>query len=432
MKKVFRSICVCGMTFLAVSLGNGQEVSEEVRVVAPAEQEVSRPFFLDMVVPLKFYAVPGHEFNIYFEGLICSPSNQFPVVLLQAGQGSHREIRYTWTPKREDVAKEYPFKIELRNALDEVLEVVSVPVHLAKPDAGAGQKIRLLCIGDSLTNASQYTAELLHLFGEKKEGGEEEKEKTETPGTGSTETTAATITGTEEKNPELILLGTNVPRSSIPENRHEGYGGWKFSDFNTRYELERVNPEKYNLRNSPFIFEVGGKVDFTRYFETYTENQKPDFVTIFLGHNDVANVTDQNREEAIEKIMVQAREFVSALRAALPEARIAVITPALPARQDAFGENYGTRINHWTYRKNCHLLSQKLIQEFSESPLKVSIIPAHLVVDAANGYPEQERPANARSSKKVFQQTNALHPNTEGYKQIADAIYAWMKVELSK
>jgi lysophospholipase L1-like esterase len=41
-------------------------------------------------------------------------------------------------------------------------------------------------------------------------------------------------------------------------------------------------------------------------------------------------------------------------------------------------------------------------------------------------------PANARTEQQVTRLANGVHPSAEGYRQIADTIYAWLSYRLSR
>ena len=63
---------------------------------------------------------------------------------------------------------------------------------------------------------------------------------------------------------------------------------------------------------------------------------------------------------------------------------------------------------------------------------KLFIIPVYVNLDCANNYPQNEEPVNARNTKKTKRDFNGVHPAAEGYYQIADSFYFWLKNELSK
>src|SRR5690606_4400590 len=134
--------------------------------------------------------------------------------------------RWTWTPTRDD-AGDHPLEIEVRDFNDRVVATGKTLVRVAPADAGAGKTIRVLCIGDSLTGASVYTERLLKL-------------------------------GNGESNPKVILLGT-AGKKGNPENRHEGYGGWRYRTFVEKWVPDADPNAPKKLGSSPFLFPENGK-----------------------------------------------------------------------------------------------------------------------------------------------------------------------------
>jgi hypothetical protein len=74
---------------------------------------------------------------------------------------------------------------------------------------------------------------------------------------------------------------------------HEGYGGWKWSDFLTKFAPVAATDTAGPLARkatSPFVFPSAdgktGVFDLNRYFRESCEGTPPDVVTFLLGIND--------------------------------------------------------------------------------------------------------------------------------------------------
>ena len=102
----------------------------------------------------------------------------------------------------------------------------------------------------------------------------------------------------------------------------------------------------------------------------------------------------------------------------------ATITPGA-FNQDAFGTNYQCSYTLWQWRKNHLYYHKKFLKAVKE--FNVGVIPIHAVVDGDNGYPEQDEAASMHCEKQILRQTNAIHPNPSGYKQMGDCVFAYMK-----
>ncbi len=213
-----------------------------------ADDAVPPPILPDCV-----WAAPGHETNMYFNGLFLSPASGQFLCEVTCDKGAQLGNRWTWIPKAED-AGDLPWSVEIRDLRGDPVANGRTKVKVARADSGAGRSIRLLAIGDSLTRPGIYAGELIVLF----EG---------------------------EANPLLTLLGTNKASESAQGNVHEGYGGWTWERFLTQYNPD-AKPEDYGNGSSPFVFLEPGKeptFDFLRYIREACAGVPPDFVTIFTA-----------------------------------------------------------------------------------------------------------------------------------------------------
>ena len=61
---------------------------------------------------------------------------------------------------------------------------------------------------------------------------------------------------------------------------------------------------------------------------------------------------------------------------------------------------------------------------------RLSLIPAFVNLDCLHNFPQREAAWNARTSLSGMRQCNGVHPSPEGYRQIGDAIYCWLKAQL--
>lgn len=145
------------------------------------------------------------------------------------------------------------------------------------------------------------------------------------------------------------------------------------------------------------------------------------------GPNDVFTATDQNRAAVVKVILGNAVKLVQAIRAAVPGAKIGIIAPLAPADQNAFGENYGTEFDYWTYRKNQAALLRGLMEQYAGREKEgVYFVPAYLGFDPEGDYPTATQPRNSRNAEPVTRQVNALHPAEAGYLHVADGIFSWL------
>ena len=77
-------------------------------------------------------------------------------------RGAQQEDRWTWTPKKGEAGK-YPFQIEVRDEENALIARAETTLIVTAADTGAGKPLSVLMIGDSLTHASVYPAQVLTL-----------------------------------------------------------------------------------------------------------------------------------------------------------------------------------------------------------------------------------------------------------------------------
>jgi len=319
--------------------------------------------------------------------------------------GRHQSERWTAVPTPEQVG-DHPLTVRIVTPdVQPVLEMTST-VHVIDPAAGAGREITLLCVGDSLTAASAYTARLVTLFA-------------------------------EDEAADATLIGESGPGGDTG-NRHEGYGGWTFRAFVENWADGQDQVEsggRMRRGRSPFLFEIDGRpqLDFQRYLDANNSGGPPDFITILLGCNDTFSATEADIEARIDAAFGYADQLIAALRAAAPDTEIGLLLLVPPAAgQDAFGANYTTSQTRWQYRRNQHRVVEREYETYGGREAEgLFLVPAFVNLDTVYGFPRAMVPANAHADVEIARMTNGVHPATAGYYQIGDTIYCWIKSRLA-
>lgn len=376
--------------------------------VALAQEVVDFPGDARLMLPPVIHALEGLEVNLYFDNAFLLLNPAAVAVDVNVKKGAQQTERWTWTPQADE-SGEYPLSLELRDSSNAVVARASSVVQV-RSRAFAGSRetpLSLLVIGDSLTAASVYPARILELA--------------------------------KEDGLPLHLVGTRGPgveEGSEPgEVRHEGYGGWTAERFATHF-TGKARGGPYRECGSPFLYKTDPaneketpKLDFPRYIADTNEGIMPDYVTILLGCNDTFHATDETIEERIDVFERHMETLIAMIRESAPATRIGLVLPMPPAgSQDAFGANYGSGQTRWQYQRNRHRLVERMASAFSNrEDGRIHLVPAHLNLDPVHGFPSVTVPANARSETQVGRLNNGVHPSAEGYRQIGDAIYAWVR-----
>jgi lysophospholipase L1-like esterase len=359
-----------------------------------------------LTVPRTLHAAPGGEINIYFDNIILAPDSGELFFQVECQKGRHDADRWRFTPGDNDIGA-FPLSLRVFDRNSKLLAGASTTVHVSPKDAGNDRGISLLMVGDSLTDASVYPGELCNLI--RRAGG-----------------------------PDVKFIGTHAGIGKPPcgeHPAHEGYGGWTWGSFCSKHTDPPTEPA-YRGGSSPFVFLKEGKpaLDFKMYCDRKNEGNPPDYIIALLGVNDVFYASDSGIGKTVDDVIMNAETLLSEFRRVGPDTRIGVVVPPPPAvSQDAFGECYKCGRTRWQYRKNHHSLAERMLSDFSgREKEKIFIIPAHVNIDCVNNYPQKEEPVNARNPKKILRGCNGVHPAPEGYYQIADSVFAWLKYELNK
>lgn len=353
------------------------------RSETPAEQ-------LHLTLPPAWFAVPGVPMSLYYDNIVLTEQPESYRFEVTCDIGGSEPRRWTVTPTDRDVGA-HAMSITVKNAQGAVVQQGRTVLHVAPRTAGADRSLRLLIVGDSLTAATLYPNDLAKLL----------------RGTG---------------NPKWTMLGTSRPPSAGPGVAHEGYGGWKWIDFLSKFDPKPPEPTPGTAprkTTSPFVFPdpTGkGRLDIARYFRENCDNQLPDVITFLLGINDCfgANPNDRKLMDAkIDEVLDNAEKLLAEFRKVAPRTVFAIgLTTPPNSRQAAFEANYKDKYTRWGWKRIQHRLVQRMIERFIGRETEgIHVVPTELNLDPINGYPVN----------------NGVHPNAAGYAEIAASFHCWLK-----
>jgi lysophospholipase L1-like esterase len=349
---------------------------------------------LQLTLPPVLYAVPGVPVSLYFDNVVLTEHPELYRFEVKCDTGRSEAGRWTLTAADKDLG-DHAMEIIVTDAQQKVLERATTVVRVAPKDAGTGRELRLLIVGDSLTAATAYPNEIARLLGG--------------PG-----------------GPKWTMLGTNKPASARPGVAHEGYGGWKWSDFLSKWDAATAGVTAGPLARrttSPFLFagaDGKGVLDMPRYFKEQCDGRPPDAVTFLLGINDCfgANPDDPAAmDRTIGAVLDNADKLLAAFHRAAPQAVLAVgLTTPPNAREQGFESNYHGKYHRWGWKRIQHRLVQRMMERFRHRERdNIFLVPTELNLDPVDGYPDN----------------NGVHPNAAGYAQIGASFHAWLKAWMS-
>ena len=352
-----------------------------------------KPGDLRLTLPPVLYAAPGVEMCIYYDNIVLTETPEKYHFQVKCPIGKCEERRWTLTPA-PDQSGEYKMTVTVSDEKKKVLAEGKTLLRVVRADAGAGRNIHILIVGDSLTAGGGYAAEVARCLS--------------LPG-----------------NPTGKLLGTR--KTGGKGIAHEGYGGWTWAAFATKYEPnpdpDNPDPKKRKI-SSPFVFmgkDGKPELDVPRYFKEKCDGEKPDYITVLLGINDCFGASrnpDDTKavDTTIDTMFKNAETLLAAFRKAAPKTDIGVCLTTPPnSRESGFVANYKGDYHRWQWKQVQHHLIQRQLEHFGKREKdRITIVPTELNLDPVDGYPDN----------------NGVHPNAAGYKQIGDTLYAWLKCRL--
>jgi len=345
---------------------------------------------LELTLPTVIYAVPDVPISIYNDNIVLTETPEAYQFDFNCKLGTTEPRRWTLTAADRDVGN-HPLEVTVKDPSGKTLAHAKTTLHISPRQTASKKTLRLLILGDSLTHGAIYPNEIARLLA--------------TPG-----------------NPAFTMLGTHKPAGASPGVAHEGYGGWKWSDFLTKFDPKPDGVTAGPLARkttSPFIFPTqSGKAQFDlpRYFRDHCDNQPPDIVTFLLGINDCFSAKPDAPDAKITEVLAHAEKLIAAFQKAAPNAILAIgLTTPPNSRQEAFVANYQTNYTRWGWKRIQHRLVQRMLKQFSNRESEhIHLVPTQLNLDPIDGYPTN----------------NGVHPNATGYNQIGASFYSWMKSKL--
>jgi lysophospholipase L1-like esterase len=337
-----------------------------------------------LVLPEIIYASTGVETNVYFDNLILviNPANY--IFDVTCGLGIQQSDRWTYTPDGKETG-DIPFLLEIRDEANVVIARAHSIIRIVSSCDDVN--ISCLMIGDSLTQAAMYPQHVLDMC-------------------------------SNSGDMHLTLIGSRGEGL----NKFEGYGGWTAKRYATHY-TGIAHTGDYRQCGSPFIYKDANDqpvLNFSRYCSEFNNSKAPDVVTILLGCNDIFSENDETIDLSIDKIFEYYDTLIQMIHGLSKDTIIGVIPPPPPAAsQDAFGKDEKCGQTSWQYKRNQHRLLERMTEKYGNSEdQKIFLVPVYTSLDCINSYPKDS---------KTGKLCNSVHPAKDGYNQIGDAIYCWLK-----
>ena len=356
----------------------GQESSfvliTDVTVQRAFDIPILSPVYLPkFVLPQKVIAVVGHEWNLFYDNIIRGMDfGRYAVnIKLVTGSVSNKkcfEKFFRILPQIGDIGS-HTVTLQIIDkvygiAVDEAIFELVVIADTAQ----TGKKV--MFIGDSLTNAGVYAAEIQYNLSN---GG-------------------IVSVGTRQSTVTLNDISLTV--------NHEGRSGWASYDYTRsvqQYKTDVSNP-----------FWDGEKFNFA-YYMANANVDTPDIVCIGLGTNGgSASIAD------IQTMVNSIHEYNNGI-----PVLISLITP--PAGQDGCGYLVGMQ-NADLLKTDFLDVVESYINSYEDGD-NTDIVALYFQLDREHDFDVVNVSASARNPEIIPIQANNVHPSIYGYLHFADAYY---------
>ena len=416
-------------------------------------------------LPKRYDLVVGDTFELFYKGIVkCVDSSVLEFELRYAdgkSRGNSYARRYVFTPAAEDVGC-YVLKITVRDNYGEAIDVGSVEINVVpRPTSPKSEKVVLL-IGDSLTGPGIWPAELwrrLTATGGTPEGdglsgirfiGTRERDGARYEGYGGW-TFDSYMSASSNRNFCMYIDGDFDVDALTQHSMYRAEDGqlWK---------LESITPERLKIiavkdldgtldaargplaECGTLTYAGGGASAATILYTAAEKAEGNPFWSVARGENDLVAYAAAHGVSKVDEVVIllgwnnicmtaewlvgRATPMLDCILSAFPSCHITLVGLQVPSR-DGFGENYGTM---WTYYdKKCHAFEFQNafigLTEREKYAGSLSFVSLAGQFDSENNYPKKTVPVNLRSDVTEVRQANGVHPSTEGYLQIADAVY---------
>ena len=330
-------------------------------------------------------ALVGIELSLQYDALVLGWDKGLssPVgwnVEIHCAKGRSYERQWSYTPESGDIGST-SLTIKVYNVQKALVQSKVVTLVTAAA-TGLGSAKNILDDGDSLTAANTKTTTIRSNF---------------------------------------VAIGGTTPtfwgsQGSAP-NKHEGRGGWSVLTFVSS--------------GSPF-YNAGG-LDIANYRNTLgMGSAKFDLVNIQLGVND--SFGSALLPAGAATIITNLKSLLAAFLADNAATKIVVQLPTISGNtKGGWAANYAADYYKEIYMLNIWTIREAILSNFDSAAYhaNVSVGIAGLVIDRYYGYARSARTISARYSDTEEAHTNALHPQSSGYQQMADGIFPQLLALLS-
>ena len=287
------------------------------------------------------------------------------------------------------------------NIIDDNMDIVwskSIELRIVRDTAPV---VPILPIGDSLTNAKAWLSELIYLS------------------SGN-----ISFVGTRTEGSPGIADSSGVRRIMRQEGRSGASAKWYLENRAYTYDNKYVGNPDVDYTQNPFYSVALGRFSYSHYLETQGSyiGGTPKAIVLFLGTNGIA-VDPTENANAIKGIVDNIRKD----NATIP---IFVVNTIYRGNQNGIGvqvnnDGYASFAGAYKYEEDKKVFNlMARLQELLSGYTGVALVPVALAHDSEYNFGSVETPVNPRAKQVEYLPLESVHPQEQGFFQMADVIYS--------
>ena len=338
---------------------------------------------VEAYLPKDIYCAVGRTIEIYNNQVCPSVSDEMYFKWdCSVGKALKRKFSIEGT---EAIVGDYILSLYIYNSDFDLLWSDSTNLHVVEDNISS---LSISVIGDSLSNGKPWMAEVTNL------------------------------------NNGISFVGTRTysyqkdSDGNIRTGAHEGRSGWSAARYNKAGD---ASPDESSFKYANPFYDGSG-FNWSYYVTNSLGGVSPDVVVLFLGTNGIT-LDPTSNGNAIKLLVDKIRDDNETIP-------IFVINTLYKSGQNGIGkqtssDGYATYKGQYKYEEDMKVFNlMEYVNDILSGYTNVYTVPVALCHDSEYNYGAVETPVNPRSSVKEFYPIESVHPQSEGYYQIADIVYS--------